>query len=283
MAQSNEMVLKSGGLTYEGDALNMKNWSLRKIEKKNYPLIGFIMSNSKKERRHSRFSKMAVQCVLTNNRFIVGKDKLLKDADDGVSVDFVQGGDYLGIPLAKIVIFKKTRSNSKIFEGEFLVKTKDSSYRFTTSNPDEWEVAFREALAKRETEPAQAVYCETCGKQIDAGIETCPDCGFSTKGDSHVSEKTKAYITKMWLFGLCGTLGLHYFSSGRRMRGTLRLIVGLALWFLAIVFVYGSTQTEGLTRLCIASFVALFFLPVIDLILIRTGKFRDVYKKYVTL
>jgi len=87
----------------------------------------------------------------------------------------------------------------------------------------------------------------------------------------------------MWLLGFCGTLGLHYFFSGRRMRGVLRLTVGIALWFLCIVFVYGSTQTEGLTNLIVVFFVLLFFLPVIDLILIRTGKFRDVYKKYVTL
>jgi len=105
-----------------------------------------------------------VQGVLTNNRFIFGKDELLKDTTVGASVDLVKGDKYLGIPLAKIVSFKKTRATTKIFEGEFLVKTKDSSYRFTTSNPDEWEATFKEALAKRETEHAQAVYCATCGK-----------------------------------------------------------------------------------------------------------------------
>jgi len=52
---------------------------------------------------------------------------------------------------------------------------------------------------------------------------------------------------------------------------------------LAIVYLYRTTRAEGLARLTIVTFVALFFLPVIDLILIRTGKFRDVYKKYVTL
>ena len=282
MTHSNEIVLKDGGLTYSGGPFDTQDWGLNRgeIEEKNFFLIRLLMQK-KRRRRRKKVTLEPGHGVLTDRRFIYSKSKALNDKDKSVS--FAQNGEYFGIPLANIVNVSVIKASANTLEGECIVETKGGSYRFLVSKPDEWEAAFNEALAKREAEPVPANYCSKCGNKFD-NVEICPDCGLSKKGKFQISDKTKNYITKMWLFGLLGTLGVHFYTSGRKQRGMLRTVGGIVLWSLCILFVVlGDLTEEVVMRFTIACFAMLFFLPVVDLIIIRIGKFRDVYGKYVIL
>jgi len=282
MATTNETVLKVGGLTYTGGILDARNWSITELEMKNFFLIRLIFGGKRSHKILRTRNLVPLHCVITDKRFIIGNYEHFNNTSVGKPVNLTKGGNYLGIPFADIINFKIIRAGTSITAGEFEIETKNGSYGFVVKKVEEWEAVFNEALAKREAEPVQVNYCSKCGEQIDESLNVCPYCGFIKSGESPISEITKSKLTKMWLFGLFGTLGLHFYSSKRQQRGMLRTICGIALWFLFIVFLYGTTQTEGLTRLAIATGVALIFLPIIDLIIIRIGKFRDVYGKYVT-
>ena len=281
MTNSKEIILKEGGLTYSGGSFNPQSWSLREIEQKNFFLVGLIFGDKNSRRSRRRVFLEPVHCVITDKRFIFGKRKDLNEIAVGKPVNLTKGGKFVGIPLANIVNIDITREGNKLIVGEFIVETKDSLYKLLVKNPNEWKDAFNEAIAKQEAEEVPVNYCQKCGMQDDDSLEICPCCGFPKKGESPVSEKTKSYITKMWLYGLLGTLGFHFYASGRWQRGIMRTVCGIAIWFLFIVFLYGNTEAGELTRLAIATGVLLFILPVVELIMIRIGKFKDVYLKYV--
>jgi len=91
---------------------------------------------------------------------------------------------------------------------------------------------------------------------------------------------TKGKLQKMWLLGVLGTLGLHYFSVGRIVSGLLRLLYCAAMLALAIlVAVYG--QAAHPLRVAALFAVFLLTLPLIDLHLITLGKFRDVFRNHI--
>jgi len=94
--------------------------------------------------------------------------------------------------------------------------------------------------------------------------------------------KTKGQIIKFWLFGLFGTLGFQHFAVGRILTGSVRFLLGAFWWVMIVLIAFFSSwdaQTPGVLRVF---FVALFIPPIIDIVKISLGKFRDVFRKYIT-
>ena len=94
--------------------------------------------------------------------------------------------------------------------------------------------------------------------------------------------KTKGRIFRIWLLGLLGTVGFQHFAVGRILTGSMRFLWGAFWWFMIVLIAFFSNwdaSTPGVLRVF---FVALFIPPVNDIIKISLGRFRDVFRKYVT-
>jgi len=94
-------------------------------------------------------------------------------------------------------------------------------------------------------------------------------------------DKTKGQLTKIWMFGLFGTLGLHYFAAGRLLTGSMSFLWGALWWIISVILAF-DPQMQEYPRLFILFAVLLFVPPLISLIRIRLGKFRDVFRNYIT-
>ena len=164
--------------------------------------------------------------------------------------------------------------------------------------------------------------CPKCKNEISDKTTTCPGCGVLISGgvfdfgmwslislesnsfwfrsnkrdryndDEKITKqsresayrinKTKGQIIVMWLLGLFGSLAFHYFAVGRILSGSIRLFWSAIWWALIILMAFFSpwdSNTAGVLRVFS---VALFVLPVIDIIKISLGWFRDVFGKYIT-
>jgi len=95
--------------------------------------------------------------------------------------------------------------------------------------------------------------------------------------------KTKGQITKIWALGLLGVLGLHYFPVGRFITGTLRLLYGALMLVIgiAVTYSYRAAQDVDPLRIMLVFLAAAFVPSLIDLILILSGRFRDVFRTFV--
>jgi len=84
--------------------------------------------------------------------------------------------------------------------------------------------------------------------------------------------------------GLLGTLGLHYFSVGRILTGSLRLLYGALLWIIGLLVSFAPQPTQDVSPLRIMLVFLVFALipAVIELIVIWLGMFRDVFKNRIT-
>jgi len=96
-------------------------------------------------------------------------------------------------------------------------------------------------------------------------------------------DKTKGQITKTWALGLLGILGLHFFPIGRFITGALRFFYGTLMLVIGIVVTYSyrAAQDVDPMRIMLVFLVAAFVPSFIDLIIIRFGKFRDVFRSHV--
>jgi len=96
-------------------------------------------------------------------------------------------------------------------------------------------------------------------------------------------DKTKGQITKTWALGLLGVLGLHFFPIGRFIAGTIRFLYGALMLVIGIVvsFSLQAVQEADPLRIMLVFLVATFIPSVIDLIMILSGKFRDVFRSHV--
>jgi hypothetical protein len=92
-------------------------------------------------------------------------------------------------------------------------------------------------------------FCSTCGESIRAAAEICPNCGVRqfAPPDS-VNASPKSFVAALILCFLLGTLGVHRFYVGK---------IGTGI----------------LTILTFGGFFGIW--PLIDLILIATGNFKD--------
>ena len=153
--------------------------------------------------------------------------------------------------------------------------------------------------------PANAVSCPACSSLIsggvfDFGLWNCISLeshGFWWRGEDHgeYSEsvikdaeksitrinQTKGRLIRLWLLGLLGSLGFQYFAVGRILSGSIRFLWGAFWWYMIIligVFTAWDADTPGVLRVF---FLVLYVLPIIDIIKICLGRFRDVFRKYV--
>lgn len=95
-------------------------------------------------------------------------------------------------------------------------------------------------------------YCRECGSQLLDTALICPKCGSMQKSDD---ESPKSRLTALLLCIFFGVIGIHRFYVGRIGSGVAMLLLGwmtLGIW------------------------------PLIDLILIITGVFKDGDGKTIT-
>ena len=95
--------------------------------------------------------------------------------------------------------------------------------------------------------------------------------------------KTKGQITKTWALGLLGVLGLHFFPIGRFITGTIRFFYGALMLVIgiAVTYSYRAAQDVEPLRILLVFLVAAFIPSVFDLILILSGRFRDVFRNHI--
>jgi len=95
--------------------------------------------------------------------------------------------------------------------------------------------------------------------------------------------KTKRQLTRTWVLGMLGIFGLHFFSVGRFITGSLRFLYGGLMFFIgiAVTYDYRDRQDVDPLRIMLVFFTAAFIPALIDIIMIRTGRFRDVFKSPV--
>ena len=89
-------------------------------------------------------------------------------------------------------------------------------------------------------------------------------------------DTTKGHIIAMWMLGLFGALGFHYFAAGRFLSGSLRFLWGALMGFVSVV-----VALEAGPRILLF-FLPLLFIPSLDIIFIGLGKFRDAFRNYIT-
>jgi TM2 domain-containing membrane protein YozV len=69
------------------------------------------------------------------------------------------------------------------------------------------------------------MFCSKCGKQLDANVAFCPDCGTRTTaaGPAGVELKSKLVAGLLGIF--IGSLGIHRFYLGYTTIGIVQIIV----------------------------------------------------------
>lgn len=92
-------------------------------------------------------------------------------------------------------------------------------------------------------------FCSACGEQIKAAAEICPHCGVrQASAPDNADASPKSFVAALILCVLLGGLGVHRFYAGK---------IGTGI----------------LTILTIGGFFGIW--PLIDLIMIATGNFKD--------
>lgn len=99
-------------------------------------------------------------------------------------------------------------------------------------------------------------YCRECGAEIVDNAVICPKCGCRQGGRINTDDTSpKSRLACLLLCIFLGVLGIHRFYAGRIGSGVLMLFLGWA--------------TCGIW-------------PLIDIILIATGSFKDGEGRYIT-
>ena len=92
-------------------------------------------------------------------------------------------------------------------------------------------------------------FCSDCGEKIKAAAEICPHCGVRQMSvPENINASPKSFVAALILVVLLGGLGVHRFYVGKPVTG-----------ILIILTVFG--------------FFGIW--PLIDLIMIATGNFKD--------
>jgi len=98
-----------------------------------------------------------------------------------------------------------------------------------------------------------------------------------------VNGEIRCNAIKLWLIGLFGTLGLHFLIIGRPTLALKRLVYGVTMWVMVILFAAAFISSPELLRMsdppillfACASLVLLFTPAVIDFIRISRGTIND--------
>ena len=92
-------------------------------------------------------------------------------------------------------------------------------------------------------------FCRDCGEKIKTAAEICPNCGVRQMSVSeNINASPKSFVTALILVVLLGGLGVHRFYVGKPITGIL-----IILTFFGFFGIW----------------------PLIDLIMIATGNFKD--------
>ena len=94
---------------------------------------------------------------------------------------------------------------------------------------------------------------------------------------------TKWQIIKIWVLGLFGTLGLHYFFVGRILTGSLRFLYGAMLLVIGILVAFKPREVQEFHpfRIMLVFLLFMFIPAFLDIIIILLGRFRDVFRNYI--
>ena len=95
--------------------------------------------------------------------------------------------------------------------------------------------------------------------------------------------RTRGQIIKIFLLGLFGSLGLHYFFVGRILSGSVRFLYGSLMLVIGIIVSFAPREVQEFHPLRVM-LVFLFFMllpSVWDIIFLLLGKFRDVFRSYI--
>jgi len=103
----------------------------------------------------------------------------------------------------------------------------------------------------------------------------------SVNADNRRIDISKGKVTKIWVLGLLGTLGLYHFVVGRIATGVINFLWGLLWWIVFIACLFDS-QMQEYPLLIMMFFILLFIPSTIGIVKIRAGKFRDVFRNFVT-
>ena len=97
-------------------------------------------------------------------------------------------------------------------------------------------------------------------------------------------DKAKGQVLRIWAIGLLGILGLHFFSVGRFITGSLRMLYGILMLGIGVIVSLGLRAEQDANPVRTFLVFALFaFLPsAMDLIMLCVGRFRDVFRGYVS-
>tara|TARA_B110000438_G_scaffold156518_2_gene150113 strand:+ start:91 stop:411 length:321 start_codon:yes stop_codon:yes gene_type:complete len=95
----------------------------------------------------------------------------------------------------------------------------------------------------------ESKYCVTCGETININAEICPKCGVRQMPvPENINASPKSFVAALILVVLLGGLGVHRFYVGKPGTGILIILT-------------------------LGGFLGIW--PLIDLILIATGNFKD--------
>ena len=228
MTSANETIIHKGKGYYRDGIYDSRFWSSGNMEMKNF-LWRFVAGQKRglagiADRATKDMSEKTVggHFVLTNECFIFGKGKNIKNFAAGGPDNISPDDKYFAIPLSKIIDFQIEKA--LLGTGVLIIESKKGLYKFAISETPKWENALNKALAPygkkpglpRDTEGIDIAYCSRCGKPTDALLGLCPECEAAHLiNKDRVSKMTKNYITKIWLFGVFGLLGFHFFAVKR--------------------------------------------------------------------
>ena len=140
-----------------------------------------------------------------------------------------------------------------------------------------------------------------CGSVSNFGIKKCIklesrnfwsktrliDSVFTSKAHSAAANMriniSKGQVIKIFLLGLFGAFGLHYFFVGRLISGSLRFLYGALMLAVGIIVAFAPREVQEFHPFRIM-LVFLFFMllpSVWDIIFILPGRFRDVFRNYI--
>jgi hypothetical protein len=226
--------------------------------------------------------------VLTNGRFIFGAGRKLKKLKVNAPVVIALCDDvYFDIPLFSI---RNVAQGKQGLSPAIVIGTDQGAGKFSAlrkSECDQWQAAVEKALAGERAQmlpddPGKSNRIR-CGGVFEFGIGKLIMNSYTPGNEDPPNRRiniSREKAMKMWLIGLFGTLGFHYFAAGRMLPGFFNLLWGAIWWIIIVLFALDAEMSQF--PALIGMFAVLMLVPsVISIVMIAIGKFRDVFGNYL--